>query len=369
MRVLQAIAGWGTGGAERIALMLTQRLVTEGVEVALAAEPGFLDAQVPEAVVRYRVADRGRSTGGAALGVVTMARLLRRFEPTLVHAHGARVPGTALVARRVVAPRRPPPVLATFQAVAESDMPMAVRILARVDHVVCVSEAQCQRLLAAGVPADRVSVIFNAVPPAEPVSAARMAALDRQLGLDGAPVVCLVGRLVEQKRPDRFIDMAAEIAAVDDRVRFLVVGDGHLQAATEARAREHGIAAVTRFTGGVDDARPLIARSQVVVFTSTWEGLAVAALEALSAGVPVVATNTDGMRELLASGAGVIVEDSAPATLAREVLAVLRDPSRRDAMGARGRELVARRFSPDAMVAAYRELYEQLVERRPGSGA
>ena len=367
MRILQAIAGWGTGGAERIALLLTQRLVAADVEVALAAEPGFLDAQVPDAAVRYHVPERGRSGAGTALSVLSMARLLRRFEPSVIHAHGARVPAVALVARRLAAPLRPPPVLATFHAVAPSDMPMAVRILDRVDHVVCVSQAQRQRLVEAGVDADRVSVILNAVAPAEPAAPAQRQALERELDLDGAPVVCLVGRLVEQKRPDRFIDMAAEIAAVDARVRFLVVGDGPLQRAAEAQARERGIASAVRFTGQRHDARPLIARSQVMVFTSTWEGLSVSALEALAAGVPVVATDTDGMRELLASGAGVVVDEHAPAALAREVLALLHDPPRRRAMGALGRELVAARFSAEAMVGSYRELYERLVAQRARS--
>jgi glycosyltransferase involved in cell wall biosynthesis len=106
----------------------------------------------------------------------------------------------------------------------------------------------------------------------------------------------------------------------------------------------------------------------VMVFTSAWEGLSVAALEALDAGVPVVATETDGMRELLSSGAGVIVRDAAPAALAREVLDLLRDPQRRGRMARCGRELIARQFTPEAMIGAYRTLYSELLHAAAGLG-
>jgi glycosyltransferase involved in cell wall biosynthesis len=117
---------------------------------------------------------------------------------------------------------------------------------------------------------------------------------------------------------------------------------------------------VIHFTGECDDARPLIARSQAMIFTSAWEGLSVAALEALEAGVPVVATDTDGMRELLSSGAGVVVDDPAPAALAREVLDLLHDPQRHERMARCGRELIASRFTPEAMIGAYRALYARV---------
>jgi glycosyltransferase involved in cell wall biosynthesis len=362
VRVLQAVAGWGMGGAERVALLLTQSLARDGVPVALAAAPGFLDAEVPAEVARYRVPDHGRSVLGTVSTAVRTTRVMRDFEPTLVHAHGAKVPAVVLAARRLVPRGRRPPVLVTFHAVAPRDLPMAARILARADHVVCVSQALRDRLIAAGVQPGRASVIYNSVSPSEPVAAPRVYALERELGLDDAPVVCLVGRLVEQKRPERFVDMAAEIAAQDDTVRFLVVGDGPLRHATEARARQRGVQHAIHFTGQRDDARPLIARARAMVFTSTWEGLSVAALEALEAGVPVVATDTDGMRELLSSGAGVVVRDAAPAALAREVLDLLHDPQRHERMARCGRELIARQFEPEAMIRAYRALYTRLLQ-------
>jgi glycosyltransferase involved in cell wall biosynthesis len=369
VRVLQAVAGWGMGGAERVALLLTQSLALDGVPVALAAAPGFLDAEMPAEVARYRIPDRKRSVVGTLRTAVRTTQVMRDFEPTLVHAHGAKVPGIALAARRFIPAKKRPPVLVTFHAVAPRDLPMAARILTRADHVVCVSRALRDRVIEAGVQPGRTSVIYNSVSPTEPVAAPRLRVFEGELGLDDAPVVCLVGRLVEQKRPERFVDMAAEIAAHDDTVRFLVIGDGPLRHATEARARQRGVQHAIHFTGQCDDARPLIARAQAMVFTSSWEGLSIAALEALEAGVPVVATDTDGMRELLSSGAGIVVRDAAPAAMAREVLDLLQDPQRHERMARCGRELIARQFSPEAMIGAYRALYNDLLQAGAGSGA
>jgi hypothetical protein len=64
VRVLQAVAAWGMGGAERVVLLLTQSLARDDVPVALAAAPGFLDAEVPADVARYYVPDHGRSAVG-----------------------------------------------------------------------------------------------------------------------------------------------------------------------------------------------------------------------------------------------------------------------------------------------------------------
>ena len=180
MRVLQAVAGWGMGGAERVALLLTQSLARDGVPVALAAAPGFLDAEVPAEVARYRVPDHGRSLVGTVRTAVRTTRVMRDFEPTLVHAHGARVPGVVLAARRFVPRGIRPPVLATFHAVAPRDLPMAARILARADHVVCVSQALRDRLIRAGVQPGRTSVIYNSVSPSEPVGAPRLRVLERR---------------------------------------------------------------------------------------------------------------------------------------------------------------------------------------------
>jgi glycosyltransferase involved in cell wall biosynthesis len=254
-------------------------------------------------------------------------------------------------------------VVASYHGVRQEDRRGAARILRRAAEVVCVSEDLRAELERAGFPEGRARVVPNGVGASAPPGAERTEALRAELG---APerIVALVGRLVEQKAPERFVDAAAELLAHRPDVTFLIVGDGPLRAELERRAEASGAAAGIRFTGLRGDARDLIALSDIVVFTSVWEGLSIVALEALAAGVPVVASGVSGMRELLNSGAGRIVEPPDSAAFARAVEELLDDPAARAAMGERGRRLVEERYSARAMADGYAAIYAAATEAR-----
>jgi glycosyltransferase involved in cell wall biosynthesis len=143
---------------------------------------------------------------------------------------------------------------------------------------------------------------------------------------------------------------------LDAGARFLIAGEGPLRATLEARRDELGLGARVTFLGPRSDARELMARADLVVFSSDWEGLSIAALEALAAGTPVVTTPVEGMG-LLLGDAGVVAPDFSPGALGGCIEALLADPHRRAAMGEAGRALVAQRFSPAAMLDAYERLY------------
>ena len=142
-------------------------------------------------------------------------------------------------------------------------------------------------------------------------------------------MVSVVGRLVPQKAHDRFLRAAKIVRESVPEARFLIVGDGELRASTEALAAELGLADAVLFTGIRGDATTIIARSDLLVFSSTWEGLSIAALEALARGVPVVSTAVEGTRELLSEGAGVVVPHDDEA-LAAAIVECLGDPAKRN---------------------------------------
>jgi glycosyltransferase involved in cell wall biosynthesis len=237
-------------------------------------------------------------------------------------------------------------------------------VLARATEVVCVSDDLRDELERAGFPPDMARVVPNGVPPAEPLTEERAVALRAELTLEGH-VVTLVGRLVEQKAPHRFVDTAAAVLADRSDVTFLVVGDGPLRAALEDQVAALGVERGVRLAGLRHDARDLIALSDLVVFTSVWEGLSIVALEALAARVPVVAADVSGMRELLEPGAGQIVDEPEPAAFAKAICDLLGDTEARSAMGARGRELVEARYSIAAMAVGYANVYEAALAARP----
>jgi glycosyltransferase involved in cell wall biosynthesis len=368
MRVLLATPGTDVGGAERVVLALAQALPRRGHEVVLWGPAGTLEPELDGVPLdRHVLPNRERSPVGVVAGVANLAATVRRTRPDVVHAHNPRVTGMAVAAVRIARGPRRPPLLATFQGSLRTEYRAAAVLFRGADAVTCVSEDLATGLRAAGLPAAGVHVVPNSVvvPPAEP---AAVAALDAEFGLDGAPVVAILGRLATQKNHARFLAAVARVAPQRRDLRFLVVGDGPLRAELTQQAHALGLDDRLTFAGMRHDVPAFAARADLVVISSDWEGLPLVALEAIAAGTPVLSTPVEGMRDLRDAGAAAIVPEAGAEALATGILELLADPRRRAQMGARGRELVAARYSGDAMVDAYERLYLEL-RRRPGPGS
>jgi glycosyltransferase involved in cell wall biosynthesis len=362
MKVLLTSPSMGVGGAEQVVTMLAVGLAERGHQVAVAAPPGTRDADlvgVPH--LRVPLSDHGRAAAGAARAAGQLAGAIRRFGPDLVHAQNVKSSITSRAAALAARPIRRPPVLATFHGVLPNEYRRAARLLRSADHTACVSTDLRRNIVAAGLGQGRTSLVRNAISPAPPLAAAQAAALDKELGIPDAPVVAIVGRLVPQKAHERFVVAAREVLRELPQVRFLVIGEGPRRAEIGALLAAAGISEQVVMTGVRADARALISRADLLVFSSDWEGLSIAALEALAAGTPVVSTDVQGMRELLlASGAGAVVALDDGTALGVGIVALLRDAGARAAMGAAGRRLAATEYSIATMIDSYEDLYRRL---------
>jgi glycosyltransferase involved in cell wall biosynthesis len=362
VKLLLAIPELGVGGAERVVVELARDAMARGDEVAVAAAPGPLERDLePLGVERYALPAPSRAPLNIAVSLARLTAAVRRFGPDLVHAHNPKIAALATIAALAAHPRACPPLVATSHGVPPSEARLAARLVRGSRRLACVSSQVAEEAIANGVPPERVTVIHNSVPSAPALTASDGARLDQQLGLDGRPVVTTIGRLVPQKAHGRLLDAAAIVRQRVPDVLFLIVGDGPLRSELEQRSREGGLDETVRFTGVRHDARAIAGRSDLVVFSSDWEGLSLAALEALAAGVPVVSTDVAGTAEALATGAGLVVSRSAEA-LAGAIVELLEDPDRRRGMGEEGRRLHAERFSTETMVAAYRALYASAAD-------
>lgn len=357
MRILLAIAELGVGGAERVVIELAEGLSARGHQVAVSAAAGEHDGELARLEVERIVLPEPGRSGAGALGAATrLARTVRRLRPDIVHGHNVRASVTAAAGARLALGPRRPPLVATYHGVTSADQRAAARLLRAVDAVACVSADLADQLVAGGYPRGRVEVIHNAVPLPEPLAPDRRAAIDAELGLGARPVVLAVGRLAEQKNHARLLEAVVEAKAHGCGPQVLIAGDGPLRAGLEARRGELGLGDDVRFLGIRSDVRDLMARADLVVFSSDWEGLSIAALEALAASTPIVTTPVEGMRVLLGE-AGVIAPDFSPQALGRCLAEALADGARLAAMGEAGRALVASRFSLSEMLDAYERLY------------
>lgn len=361
MRIFLASPGLGMGGAERVVIQLAQGLTERGHEVTISGAGGPLEDEVAALdVQRLVLPESGRSPIGAAAAALRLAAALRRLSPDVVHGHNVKASLLAATGARMASPRRRPRLIATFHGVDHGEYRAAARLLRTVDVVACVSADLLDRLRAHQFPESRLRLVHNAIGTPEPLAAAQHAELDAELQLGGEPVIVAVGRLAKQKNHARLLEAAALLHATGPAARYLIAGDGPLRASLERRTTELGLAGHVQFLGLRRDVGALVARADLLAFSSDWEGLSIAALEGLAAGTPIVTTPVEGMRALLGAGAaGAIAADMSAQGLAHAIAALLSDPEQLREMGRAGRDLARSSFSLDAMLDAYERLYTQ----------
>ncbi len=295
--------------------------------------------------------------------------LLRRVRADVVHAHA----GHALAVAALAAAGTPVPLLAARRvALPPRRNPLSRWKYARPARFIAVSERVREVLCANGVAADRVSVVRSGVDlrgRRTPASAATL----RSLGLvPGRPLVVMVSALVApHKDPETFLEAVAEARRAGHDLQALLIGDGPLAAATDRSCRRLGLDGVVRLPGFRPDAVELLAAADVAVLSSRDEGLGTTLLDAMAAGVPVVATAAGGVIEIVRDGVdGLLVAVGDGGALGAAIGRVLRDPALRRALSAAGRERV-RQFSIDSTVEGTLAIYRTLDggRRRTGGGA
>lgn len=215
--------------------------------------------------------------------------------------------------------------------------------LRRADVVVVPSRYLAVSVRGDGVPAERVRVVYNAV---EPVDGVRT----KPTGLEARHTLITGGRLVSWKGVDGII---RALATLGEDVGLVVVGDGPEERDLRELARRLDVEGRVRFTGRLDRARMFsaFAAADVFVLNSTYEGLPHIVLEAMAAGLPVVATDVGGTGEIVEHGrTGLLVPPGDADALRRVLAELLAHVESRRRLADRGREQVRQRFGEEWMV-------------------
>jgi glycosyltransferase involved in cell wall biosynthesis len=225
--------------------------------------------------------------------------------------------------------------------------------------VVCVAEASRDVGVDAGAcQAERTLVIHNAV------DVAAFAAPDRPRGI---PQVVSIGRFAF---PKDFATLVEALTATRADYRAAFVGEGPLLPEIAATIRQRGLTERIDLLGNRGDVRGVLASADVFVLSSRSEGFPVSILEAMAAGLPVVATDVGGVAESVIDGeTGLLVPPGDPGALAAALDRLLTDGALRLGLGAAGRERVRRHFDLTDFRRAHVELYLQELERRAGRPA
>ena len=225
-----------------------------------------------------------------------------------------------------------------------------------------------------GVPAARISPIYNGVDTARfspaPGGTRRMLA-DSPFNDPGLFVVGTVGRMQPVKGQEvlaqAFVHALARVPALADRLRLVMVGDGPQRALALRILEDGGCAALAWLPGERSDVPEVMQHLDCFALPSWAEGISNTILEAMASALPVLATEVGGNAELvLRDSTGALVPAGDAAGLGAQIVALAAKPGLARGWGAAGRIRVEQCFSMSAMVAAYRQLYDEVLA--PGRG-
>ncbi|MFD9453759.1 MULTISPECIES: glycosyltransferase [unclassified Streptomyces] len=368
------------GGVARVVTDLVRAQAAGGLRVVVGCpRGGRLADDARDAGAEVLTWRAGRAPGpGLPAEVLGAARLVRRVRPDLLHAHSAKAGLAGRLAVRGSLPTVFQPHAWSFDAVGGATAALALRwerLGARwADRVLCVSESERRAGESEGI-AGRWSVIRNGVdldhfrpgrPDPEQDRAEARAGLPLPDGLrGGGPLAVCVGRLCPQKGQDILLRAWPELLGAVPEARLALVGDGP----DGERLRRTAPPGVF-FAGAAADIRPWLRAADLVVLPSRWEGMALAPLEAMACGRPVLVSDVSGARESLPPGQGrlCLVPPEEPTALAKALGRLLTEPRLLAELGEQARQHARTDFDVRRTADAVTGLYHELLGRpRPSN--
>ena len=368
MRILFLLTSLAYGGAETQVVRLAIRLKLRGWEVAVASlmpPKAYVEDLEAAGIPVFSLNIRRKLPDPRP--VLRLARIIRKWQPDVVHSHMVH----ANLLARIVRFLAPIPVLiCSARSIDEGGR--FREVLYRLTDPLCdlttqVSQAGLERYVRMGaVPRHKIRYIPNGVDTErfKPNLEDRLK-VRKELGVDGF-VWLAVGRFDPPKDYPSMLQAFARVVHKHSNTILLIAGDGPLRKTMENLARELGIEKRTKFLGIRRDIPQLMNAADAYVMSSSWEGMPNVLLEASATGLPIVATDVGGNREIVLDGVtGFLVPPRNPEALARAMLRImdLSDEERKE-MGKRARKHIEVKFNLDRVVDLWEILYYELLEKK-----
>jgi glycosyltransferase involved in cell wall biosynthesis len=382
IRVLRLFSRLNIGGPARHVILLTAGLATRGYETRLIvgreapSEGNMLALASSQGVSCEVVESFGREVRPLAdlRTLLHLRRIVRDFQPHVVHTHTAKAGALGRMAARL---NRTPIVVHTYHGHVLEGYFGSVRtwvfrwierrLATLSDCLIAVSPSVKDGLVEMGIaPSERVTVVPLGLDLTDLEGDLPRSTIRRECGIaEEAPLIGIVGRLVKIKDIPTFLDAARLVLDKEPRAHFAVVGDGPERAVLEAQSRAAGLNSAVRFLGWRLDRREVYGDVDVVVNCSRNEGTPVALIEALAAGKPVVATRVGGTPDVLADGRyGRLVPAGSAPELAAAILETLADLGVARERAVAGQAAVLRQYAPQRLLDDIDRLYRDLLQRK-----
>jgi glycosyltransferase involved in cell wall biosynthesis len=365
IRLLLIIPTLVRGGAEKQLTLLATRLPRDqfDVHVAVLTHTGPLEATLREAGIEVTVI--GKRWKFDPLSYWRLQRHIQSQQPDIVHtwlfaanAYGRQAAFSVGVKHVIAGERCVDPWKASWQLMID-------RALARrTERIVTNSNGVKDFYVSRGLPAEKFVIIPNGIDIARsPEASISREALLAELSLPpDARLIGAVGRLWPQKRLKDLIWAADLLKSTRDGTHLLIIGDGPQRSRLERYRDQDELQDCAHFLGERDDVPRLMPHFDVLWLASEYEGQSNAIMEAMAAGVPVIATDIPGNRDLVVNDVtGYLVPVGDRFEFTRRTDWLLSDEGLRTKFGAAGRERITQEFTVEKMIERHAELYRQLA--------
>jgi glycosyltransferase involved in cell wall biosynthesis len=374
IKVMRIIARMNVGGpAVQVsglmrgfsAQVFDQKLVTG---YCAADEADYLE-KVATDVKATRIDGLGRSIKPRAdlTALFAIINEIRRFKPDVIHTHTAKAGVVGRVAsilsghKSVRVHTFHGHLLNGYFGAGKTKLVVLVeKFLALfTDQLLAVGTKVKDDLLASGIGNQNK---FGVMPPGLQLAVVPSRAMARKvLGLKDDAVYCaFIGRVTQIKRPDRFLDVVAEVKSRGIELQFIVAGAGELLAYCKDRTESENLSVT--FLGWREDIEIVLAAADFVLLTSDNEGTPLSLIQAGMVGIPVVATNVGSTNEIVVNDKTGLLTDLSVKQLADAVAKVATDSALRAKMGAAGREYTMARYGVARLVKDHQDLYLKLLK-------
>ncbi|MCI0359948.1 MAG: glycosyltransferase family 4 protein [Planctomycetaceae bacterium] len=349
------------GGAQQVVHLVTG-LAEHGIQSVLACSKGS-EVAAALAGVAARVEELPISGELDFLLTSRLLRLAREEQIDLVHLHSRR--GADLFGGLAGRWGRWPVVLSRRVDTPESRLVCAVKYRL-FDRVIAISECIERVLRAGGVPASKLRCVHSGVDPAPFEQPADRGWVCREFGAaESDLLVGLVAQLIPRKGHAVLLEAMEHLRAGFPHLRLILFGRGPLQANLREEISRRDLTRQVQLAGFRPDLPRIVPALDLVVHPALAEGLGVALIQAAAAGVPIVGARAGGIPEIVRHDEnGLLVEPGDSMALAAAMKRLLTDEPLRRRLGDAGRDLVARQFTYDRMVAGNLEVYRELLEPR-----
>ncbi len=374
MRIAHVINALRVGGAEKLLVTLAGELRRRGIDFTIItlrqSDPEMLALAAAEGA---RIAEFPHRKLWAPRRFYRLERYLRAERFSVLHTHLTMANILGAAAGRLAGT----PVVTSLHNTTMRSQSLPLHHLAEtwllrtsVRRIIAVGW-ETARTQGARLKGRQMLVLPNAVPCPEPLTPDERRALRRELGggAPEAPLLIFVGRLVPQKGLGDLLLAFAGVQRHHPAARLLVVGDGPLQGEVQAQAQSLGLGEQVRLLGLRGDVPRLLGACDLFVSAAHWEGLPVASLEAMAAGLPLAVTAVGDLPRVVTPETGALTPPHAPELLAEAINALLSAPARLAAAGAAAQQRARREFSAGAWAGRLLDLYDEVRQEEAHAGA